>query len=66
VRRLLARPDVKLRRGGSLERYEAQPIDGFEEKINAAMREKYGRADQIVGTIHDPDDVLAIRLVPVR
>jgi len=66
VKRLLARPAVKLRRGGRLEPYEAQPIDGFEEKINTAMREKYGRADQIVGTIHDPAGVLAIRLVPVR
>lgn len=62
IQRLQASPDVFLVREGERVPYRAE-IAGWEtDRINYTMREKYGYADQLVSLIHDPEQVVAIRL----
>jgi hypothetical protein len=63
VQRLQAEPDVFVTRQGVRTRYRGELVEDYAREINEAMREKYGRADMLVSTIHDSDEVLAIRLV---
>jgi len=62
VGRLRAQPEVFMTRAGQRAAYRAQVIDGLSDRVNAAMREKYGPADRLVSTIHDSTRVVAIRL----
>ena len=49
-------------RNGERAAYRAQIIDGLGDRLNAAMREKYGAADRVVSSVHDPEGIVAIRL----
>jgi hypothetical protein len=60
---LRADPLVFVTRDGERRSYRAEVFKKLSAQVNAAMREKYGRADQLVSTIHDPEEVVAIRLV---
>jgi hypothetical protein len=62
VGRLRAQPEVFMTRDGERAAYRAQIIDGLVKRVNLAMRDKYGLADRLVTTIHDPEKVVAIRL----
>jgi len=62
VIRLRAQPEVFMTRAGQRVAYRAQVIDGLADRVNAAMREKYGVADRLVSTTHDSERVVAIRL----
>ena len=64
VQRLRVNPEVAMTREGARATYHAEIVEDFAERINDGMREKYGRADQLISTIHDDEAVLAIRLVP--
>lgn len=63
VERIRERPEIVVERDGVRFEYRARIVDGYSEKINAAMRERYGLADQITGVLRDPDAVVAIRLI---
>ncbi|MEZ4281837.1 MAG: hypothetical protein R3F21_19715 [Myxococcota bacterium] len=63
LQRLERDPEVFLVRDGERVAYRAEIEAGSAERVNAAMREKYGRADQVVAVLHDPARVVAIRLV---
>lgn len=63
VRHLRADPLVFVTRAGERRSYRAQVFEKLTPQVNEAMRKKYGRADQLVSTIHNADDVVAIRLV---
>jgi hypothetical protein len=62
LQRLRMNPEVNVTRDGLRQGYRAVVIDDFARRLNEAMREKYGIADRIVSTLHDPDEVVAIRL----
>jgi hypothetical protein len=62
VQRLRETPNVVVIRDGKRQGYLGVVVPDFASRINAAMREKYGWADQVVSTLHDPDEVVAIRL----
>ncbi|HKK53596.1 MAG TPA: hypothetical protein VKA74_18515 [Myxococcota bacterium] len=62
LQRLRARPDVRLTRSGETQRYRAVVVPDFARRINGLMRERYGLADRLISTIHDPDEVVAVRL----
>lgn len=64
VGRLRVKQEVFMTRDGERAAYRAQIIDGLGERVSLAMREKYGAADRLVSTIHDPEKVVAIRLDP--
>ncbi len=56
-------PEIVLIRDGERAKFFAE-IDEYEsERINYMMREKYGLADQLISLIHDPEAVVAVRLV---
>jgi len=63
VQRLANQPEVVLLRDGERLEYLAEIEEGEVDRVNEAMREKYGLADRIVSTLHDPLTVVAIRLV---
>ncbi len=63
LQRLRGDPQVFLIRDGERKEYRAEVSDEDVSRINEAMREKYAWADQIVSLIHDPEAVVAIRLV---
>lgn len=62
VKRIERNPDVFLVRDGERTRLRAEIATWETDRINYAMREKYGYADQLISLIHDPGTVLAIRL----
>jgi len=62
VARIRAQPEVFLTRGAGRTAYLANVVDGLGDRVNLAMREKYGLADQLVSTVHDSERVVAIRL----
>jgi hypothetical protein len=62
VGRLRVNQEVFMTRAGERVAYRAQIIDGLVERVNLALREKYGVADRLVSTIHDPEKIVAIRL----
>ena len=53
---------MKVTREGETKLYRANVIDGLGNRVNEKMREKYGRADELIATLHDPEKVVAIRL----
>ncbi|MBY0399820.1 hypothetical protein K2X89_05960 [Myxococcota bacterium] len=63
IKRLEVRPDVVLERNGERKRYRATIEADEAPRINYAMREKYGYADRLIQLIHDPEQVVAIRLI---
>jgi len=62
LQRIRINPVVYVTRKGVKAEYSAEVIEGFTKQINEAMREKYGRADEIVAPLHDRDEAVAIRL----
>ena len=62
LQRLKVHPEVFLTRGGERKPYVAEVVEFESERVNYLMREKYGVADQLVSLLHDPDEVVAIRL----
>ena len=62
LKRLRVHPEVFLIRNGERKPYVAEVAEFESGRINYLMREKYGYADQIVSLLHDPDEVIAIRL----
>ena len=62
VQRLRETPNVVVTRDGERRGYLAVIVPDFASRINAVMREKYGWADQLIATLHDPDEVVAVRL----
>ena len=63
MHRLREDPKVYVTRNEQRREYRADIIDRSVDRVNQAMREKYGRADMLVSTIHDSDEVLPIRLL---
>lgn len=63
LQRLKVSPQVFLTRDGQRMPYRAELSDEGAGRINEAMREKYGRADQLIELIHEPDAVVAVRLI---
>ena len=63
LQRIRDYPEVHVTRFGEREVYRAEIVEDFADRINDGMREKYGRADRLISTIHDDDAVVAIRLV---
>lgn len=62
LERLQVHPEVFLTRNGERKPYVAEVAEFESVRVNYLMREKYGYADQIVSLLHDPDEVVAIRL----
>jgi hypothetical protein len=62
LKRLLVNPDVFLVRDGDRRPYRAEIVEYETDRINYAMRQKYGYADQLISLIHDPDRIVPIRL----
>jgi len=63
LQRLVKNPEVYVTRDGVRAAYQAEVVADFGGRINDGMREKYGRADQLISTIHDDEEVVAIRLL---
>ena len=65
MRKLEARPDVEVERGGQTHRYRARAVSGPHPRIDALLREKYGVADRWVRFVA-PDGAAtrAVRLDP--
>lgn len=61
--RLRANPEVKVTRDGETLIYQAEVVEDFSAPLNAAMFEKYGRAEQLISTIHEDEEVVAVRLL---
>jgi hypothetical protein len=62
LQRIRINPVVYVTRKGVKAEYRAEVVDGFTSQINEAMREKYGRADEVIAPLRDPDEAVAIRL----
>lgn len=62
LQRLRETPDVVLRRGGKATRHRAVVVTGSARRVNDLMRQKYGWADHVISTLHDPAKVVAVRL----
>lgn len=60
--RIRANPEVFVTREGVRSAYRARVIDGLVQRVNDEMRVKYGAADRLIATLHDPENVVAIRL----
>ena len=65
VLRLRQEPQLELERAGERYAYRAQFVKDAAEvaRVNAAMAEKYGRADRIAGALFDRSPPVAIRLI---
>jgi len=63
LNRLRVYPEVHVTRHDQREAYRAEVVADFAGRVNEGMREKYGRADLLISTIHDDEEVVAIRLV---
>ncbi len=62
--RIREAPDVHVSRAGVRQAYRAEIVPDYGSRVNVGMREKYGWADQVVATLFDEDEVVAIRLLP--
>lgn len=62
LRRLRATPEVLLRRGGGETRHRAVVATNSARRVNDLMRQKYGWADRLISTLHDPAKAVAVRL----
>ena len=61
--RLRADPMVHLIRNGERKAYRAQVFNELGGQVNQEMRKKYGRADELLSTWLDPQEIVAVRLV---
>ncbi len=66
--RLVAHPEVEVRRGTTTRRYRAVPVDdpAARDRVHALMRAKYGFADRYISMTRDPKGSVAIRLDPLE
>ena len=62
LERLRANPQVAFVRDDDRSERRALIVDGVARKIDTAMREKYGRADQIAALFRDPGESVVVRL----
>ncbi len=62
LQRLQVHPEVFLIRNGERKPYVAEVAEFESERVNYLMRGKYGYSDQLISLLHDPDEVVAIRL----
>jgi hypothetical protein len=64
--RLRANPKVELARGEVNVAYLAvvEESDAVRESVNAAMEEKYGAPNRLLGRLFDPGTSVPVRLVP--
>jgi hypothetical protein len=62
LQRLATNPDVFMVRSGIRTAYRAEIAVSEGDRINHAMHEKYGFAEELISLIHDEDEVVAIRL----
>jgi hypothetical protein len=67
LERLLARPEVQLRRNGVVFRVRAVPSDdpAVREVVNSAMRRKYGSVDRVVAWVRDCSRCVPVWLEPL-
>ena len=67
LERLLARPEVQLRRDGMVSRMRGMPSDdpAVREAVNRAMRRKYGSVDRVVGWVRDRSRCVPVWLEPL-
>jgi hypothetical protein len=64
LQRIRINPSITVTRNGVKARYDAEVVEDFADRINEAMREKYGLADEIIAPLRNADEVVAIRLTP--
>jgi hypothetical protein len=62
--RLSRQPEVDVERGGRTAAYRAVPQPELTRTIDELMARKYGLADRFVGVIRNPENSVAVRLVP--
>lgn len=67
LERLLAHPELQLRRNDSVSRVRGVPSDdpALREAVNEAMRSKYGSVDRVVGWVRDRSRCVPVRLEPL-
>ena len=67
LERLLARPEVELRRHGMVSRVRGVPSDdpAVREAVNRAMRRKYGAVDRVVAWVRDRSRCVPVWLAPL-
>jgi hypothetical protein len=65
--RLLARPEVRLRRNGIVSRARGVTSDdpSVREAVNRAMRRKYGSVDRVLGWVRDRSRCVPVWLEPL-
>jgi len=63
--RLIQRPDVQLRRGGTLADYRATPHTERRARVNDLMAERYSWAEWILSRFEDRDHVVPVYLDPL-
>ena len=62
--RVVARPDVQIQRGVQLATYRATPLAHRRDRINAAMAERYGWADWLLGIVEERQEAVPVFLDP--
>ena len=67
LERLLARPELQLRRNATVSRARGVPSDdpAVREAVNDAMRRKYGSVDRVVGWVRDRSRCVPVWLEPL-
>jgi hypothetical protein len=67
LERLLARPELQLRRNDTVSRVRGVPSDdpAVREAVNDAMRRKYGSVDRVVGWVRDRSRCVPVWLEPL-
>jgi hypothetical protein len=67
LERLLARPEVRLRRNGMVSRVRGVASDDpvVREAVNRAMRRKYGSVDRVVAWVRDRSRCVPVWLEPL-
>ena len=67
LERLLARPEVQLRRNGMVSRVRGVPSDdpAVREAVDRAMRRKYGSVDRVLAWVRDCSRCVPVWLEPL-
>jgi hypothetical protein len=67
LERLLARPELQLRRSDTVSRARGVPSDdpAVREAVNDAMQRKYGSVDRVVGWVRDRSRCVPVWLEPL-
>jgi hypothetical protein len=67
LERLLARPELQLRRNDAVSRVRGVPSDdpAVREAVNDAMQRKYGSVDRVVGWVRDRSSCVPVWLEPL-